>query len=209
MTTWRAPVKRAIAVAMMPIGPAPVISTSSPTTLKASAVWVALPNGSRMAAMSSGIESVSLKGVAAGIARHWAKAPGRWTRAGTAVAEVTAGDVPLARTAIALLQALHFRAELDDAAAILMTHGHRHRNGFLRPGVPVVDVHVGAADRGLGDLDQHVIGADLGLGDVLEPDTGRRPLLDQCFHDSLLSGGCRRGASAEHAELAAHAGEGV
>src|SRR5437762_10392753 len=34
--------------------------------------------------------------------------------AGTTVAAVTAGDVALARNAIALFQALHFRAELDD-----------------------------------------------------------------------------------------------
>src|SRR6266481_2868638 len=94
--------------------------------------------------------------------------------AGTAVAAVAAGNVALARNAVALFKAPHLRAERDDAAAVLMAHGHRHRNGLLRPGVPVVDVHVSAADRGLGDLDQHVVGADLGLGDVLEPDTGRR-----------------------------------
>jgi len=73
-----------------------------------------------------GIESVSLKVLPAGIARYWAKAPGRLTRrrpycgtgggGRTAVAAVTAGDVAFARNAIALLQALHFRAELDDAA---------------------------------------------------------------------------------------------
>src|SRR5919112_1278467 len=55
MTTLRAPMKRTIAVAMMPIGPAPVISTSSPTTSKASAVCTALPSGSRIAAISSAV----------------------------------------------------------------------------------------------------------------------------------------------------------
>src|SRR5215831_7623589 len=78
-TTCRAPVKRAIAVAMMPMGPAPVMSTSSPTMLKARAVCVALPNGSRIEAMSSGIESGSLKVLSAGIARYCANAPGRLT----------------------------------------------------------------------------------------------------------------------------------
>ena len=40
----------------------------------------------------------------------------------------------------------------------------RHGDGLLRPGVPVVDVHVGAADAGPQDLDQHVVDADLGTG---------------------------------------------
>src|SRR5688572_17702697 len=64
---------------MMPIGPAPVISTSSPTRLKLSAVWVALPNGSRMAASSSLMPSGILKALTAGMARYSANAPSRLT----------------------------------------------------------------------------------------------------------------------------------
>ena len=56
-----------MATAMMPMGPAPVINTSSPTMLKARAVCVALPNGSRMLAMSSVIASVSLNALLAGM----------------------------------------------------------------------------------------------------------------------------------------------
>lgn len=52
ITTLRAPACRATAAAMMPIGPAPVISTSSPTRGNDSAVCTALPNGSKIAAMS-------------------------------------------------------------------------------------------------------------------------------------------------------------
>ena len=63
------PCERAIATAMMPIGPAPVISTSSPTRSKDSAVCVALPNGSRIAAMSSLMTSGSLKTLKAGTMR--------------------------------------------------------------------------------------------------------------------------------------------
>ena len=43
MMTLRAPFFLQMAAAMMPIGPAPVTSTSSPTTSNCSAVWVALP----------------------------------------------------------------------------------------------------------------------------------------------------------------------
>ena len=50
MTTWRAPQCFAMPTAMHPIGPAPVMSTSSPSTGKLSAVCTAFPNGSKMAA---------------------------------------------------------------------------------------------------------------------------------------------------------------
>jgi hypothetical protein len=51
-TTNRAPAWRTIADAIRPIGPAPVMSTSSPSTGNASAVCTALPNGSKIAATS-------------------------------------------------------------------------------------------------------------------------------------------------------------
>ena len=42
----------------------------------------------------------------------------------------------------------------------LVADHHRHRDRLLRPGVPVVDMHVGAADPGAQHLDQHVVDAD-------------------------------------------------
>ena len=51
-TTCRAPAYLTIAVAIKPIGPAPVISTSSPRQSKLSAVCTALPSGSKIAAIS-------------------------------------------------------------------------------------------------------------------------------------------------------------
>ena len=44
-------------------------------------------------------------------------------------------------------KAFHVIADALDDADKFMPDDHRHRNGFLRPGVPVVDVNVGAADR--------------------------------------------------------------
>jgi hypothetical protein len=58
-----------MAAAMMPMGPAPVISTSSPTRSNESAVCAALPNGSRMEAMSSGMSSGIGNAFSAGITR--------------------------------------------------------------------------------------------------------------------------------------------
>src|SRR5437588_124111 len=79
ITTYRAPTWRAIAAAMMPIGPAPVMSTSSPTRLNDKAVCVALPKGSKIDARSSEISSGILNALKAGITRYSAKAPSRLT----------------------------------------------------------------------------------------------------------------------------------
>ena len=68
-----------MATAMQPMGPAPVMSTSSPTRSKDRAVWVALPSGSRNAATSSEMSSGSGKAFTAGMARYSAKQPGRFT----------------------------------------------------------------------------------------------------------------------------------
>jgi hypothetical protein len=58
-----------------------------------------------------------------------------------------------------------------------MPHDHRHRDRLLRPGVPFVDVQVGAADAGFADLDEDIIDADLRLRDILEPESALRLLL--------------------------------
>ena len=78
-TTWRAPAWRATAVAISPIGPAPLTSTSSPRTGKASAVWTALPNGSKIAATSSSTPGQWCQTLVIGSATYSAKAPSRPT----------------------------------------------------------------------------------------------------------------------------------
>ncbi len=75
ITTLRAPACRATAAAIRPIGPAPVISTSSPTSGKDSAVCTALPNGSKIAATSSSTGTRCTHTLAAGRATYSAKAP--------------------------------------------------------------------------------------------------------------------------------------
>src|SRR5207344_265680 len=72
---------------------------------------------------------------------------------GAAVAAEAAGDVPLARDAVADAEAAHFLSHLDDLADVFVADLHRHGNGLLRPVVPFPDVNVGAADRGLADPD--------------------------------------------------------
>ena len=57
ITVYRAAACRATAAAMIPIGPAPVTSTSSPSSGNDSAVCTAFPKGSKIAATSNGIVS--------------------------------------------------------------------------------------------------------------------------------------------------------
>ena len=87
------------------------------------------------------------------------------------IAAVSTGDVSLAHHEIAAHKSFHVVTDSINDAGKLVTDGHRHWNGFLRPVVPVVDVHVGTADRRLQHPDQHVIAADLWNRNILEPET--------------------------------------
>src|SRR5207244_8015804 len=89
--------------------------------------------------------------------------------AGQAVAAVPADDVPLAADDLTGAEILDARADLDDPADELVADHERHRDGLLRPGIPVVDVQVGAADAGTQHLDQHVVHADPGNRDLVQP----------------------------------------
>ncbi len=64
---------------MIPIGPAPVISTSSPKTSNCRAVCTALPNGSKMAWTSRGMLGSWAHTFVIGSDRYSANAPGRFT----------------------------------------------------------------------------------------------------------------------------------
>ena len=79
ITTWRAPACRTTAAAISPIGPAPVISTSSPRTGNCNAECTALPNGSKIAATSRSIEGSWCQTFVIGSAMNSANAPGRFT----------------------------------------------------------------------------------------------------------------------------------
>jgi transcriptional regulator with XRE-family HTH domain len=76
----------------------------------------------------------------------------------------------------------HVRAHLHDLPHELVPHHHRHRNGPLRPRVPLPDVQIRAANAGLMHPDQHVVDANLGHGDIREPQPGTGFLFDQRFH---------------------------
>jgi hypothetical protein len=101
---------------------------------------------------------------------------------GAAVAAVAAHDVALGRDAVADAVTGHARAHLHDAPDELVADGEAGLDGALAPLVPLVDVQVGAADRGLLQLDQHLVRADLGHRHFFHPDAGLGVALDQGFH---------------------------
>ena len=87
-----------------------------------------------------------------------------------AVPAATADDVPLAADEVADLEVAHVGADRGRLTDELVADNHRHGNRLLRPGIPAVDVQIGAADPGLPDPDQDVVHTDLRVGYVLEPE---------------------------------------
>src|SRR6266852_1953329 len=102
--------------------------------------------------------------------------------AGAAVAAVPAGDVPLGAHPFTLGEAGHGASDGGHLAGELVADDHRHRDGLLRPRVPVEDVDVGSADGRLAHLDEQVVGPELGDGDLLQPEARLALRLDQRLH---------------------------
>ena len=192
MTTLRAPACRTTAAAMMPIGPAPVMSTSSPSTRNSARCAPRCRRGRR---------SRRRRGRSGGCAaRRWSRARdvlregavpldadahgvgAEVAPAGQAVAATAADDVPLAADQVADVDVGHRSPDLDHLAGELVAEDHRRRDGRLRPGVPGPDVEIGAADARPQDPYQHITGPDGRLRDVLEPEPGLAVPLHECFH---------------------------
>src|SRR5260370_11490526 len=101
--------------------------------------------------------------------------------AGETIAAMSASDVAFADDEIAGREAFHVIANKIDSPDKFVADGHRHRDRFLRPGVPVIDVYVCPADGSFDDPNQHVIATDFGNGNFFQPKTG----LGSAFHDGL------------------------
>ena len=69
-------------------------------------------------------------------------------------------DMPLGTDNLAGVEIPDVGADLDDAADKLVTDDQRHRDRPPRPGVPFVDVQIGAADAGAQNLDEDIVDAD-------------------------------------------------
>ena len=107
------------------------------------------------------------------------------TSAGPAVAAATAYDVAFSRDDIPGGEIGDIRPDFDDSSDKFVPDDHRHGDRFLGPGVPVVDVQVGAADPGLFDFDQAIADSELRKGDVLEFESQAAVVFDESFHGRI------------------------
>jgi hypothetical protein len=105
--------------------------------------------------------------------------------AGAAVAADAADDMAFGRDALPQCIPAHARTHVDDAADELVADDQTRLDHALRPLVPLVDVQVGAADRGLFELDEHLVRPDLGQRHLLHPDALGGLALDQRLHRLL------------------------
>jgi hypothetical protein len=104
---------------------------------------------------------------------------------GQTIAAVSTGDVSLTHHEIAAHKSSHVVADSIHDTGKLVTDSHRHWNCFLCPIIPVVDVHVGTADRRLQHADQHVTPANVWNRHVLQPQTWLALRLHDRFHHFL------------------------
>ena len=102
--------------------------------------------------------------------------------AGQAVAAASADHVAFAADDIAGEKIGDVGADLDDLAHEFMADRQRDGDGLLRPIVPLVNVHVGAADARAMHADQDIVDADAGFPDFFQPEAGLALAFDQRFH---------------------------
>src|SRR3546814_197215 len=103
-----------------------------------------------------------------------------------AIPAIAASDMPFARNAVANSEAADLLPYFHDFTHVLMPHMHGHRDRFGGPIVPVPDMHIGAANRGLADFDQDIVMADGRLVDRCQDQACRRLNFYQCFHQCGL-----------------------
>ena len=166
----------------MPIGPAPVIKTSSPSTGKRQRRMHRIAVGvkdRRDFLVDAGLvlpdvgvrQGNQLRERARTVDAHALGVRAQMAAASEAVAAAPADHVALAADDVTRLEVVDIRAHFDNLAHKLVADRHGDRNGGLRPLVPVVDMQVGPANARVAGPDQHIVHADRRLGNLLEPQT--------------------------------------
>ena len=94
----------------------------------------------------------------------------RWRRPARQLRQRPQTTWPSPQTMVADGEVVDVGADGDDFADELMADGEALFDGGAGPGVPLVDVQVGAADAGVEDANLYVVDAHLGLGNIFEPE---------------------------------------
>src|SRR4029453_11969018 len=111
-----------------------------------------------------------------------------WTQmppSSEAIPTMPTSDVAFGNDEVAAPKTFDVVAHAIHNADKLMANDHRYGNRFLRPCVPVKDVHVRATDGCLQDADEHIIAADCRNRNLLEPETWFRFGFDNRLHRHL------------------------
>ena len=90
--------------------------------------------------------------------------------------------MPFAGNYESWLEVVDMTTDPFDYTDEFMSDHHRRWDNLLRPGIPVEDVQIGAADRGFFQLDQDFIGRRCRDRHLLHPDPFSRFALNQRFH---------------------------
>jgi hypothetical protein len=106
---------------------------------------------------------------------------------GKAVAAAAADDVAFAGDDGSNCKVFDVGADSDDFADELVADGEADGDSRGSPGVPLVDMEVGAADAGVEDANLYVVDADFGLGNVFEPEAAFCAAFYKCLHGECLS----------------------
>src|SRR6266480_6472175 len=104
---------------------------------------------------------------------------------GQTIATMSARDVSLAHHEIVPCKSFHVIANGINNPDKLVADGHRHRNRFLRPGVPVINMHISSTDRCFQNTDEHLVAANSWNGNLFKPETGLRLRLYNGLHHLL------------------------
>jgi hypothetical protein len=141
---------------MIPIGPAPVISTSVGVEDRGNLVRDITGDLESITGRNRqilGKSSVAINSDADRVATKVAPTS-------AAVAAAITGDVALARHSVTNLKAGHGTTNLGNMAKKLMPSRHRDRNSSLCPSIPIIDVQISPADCSLFNLNQQVVRPD-------------------------------------------------
>ena len=107
-----------------------------------------------------------------------------------AVAAAVAGDVTLARDPLTDLQTGDTFTQGSNLTHIFVANGHRGLDMLHRPGIPVVDMDIGAADGGFMNLDQYLTGAGCRHGNLPQFQAGAGLRFDNRIHHHMANTPC-------------------
>jgi hypothetical protein len=114
---------------------------------------------------------------------HAARLHAEMTPSSQTVSTAAAYDMSFSRDEIVDFEIVNIVSNLNDPAYELVTDGHGDGNGLLSPLVPVVNVHIRAADCRLVNLDEDVIDPHFRHRNLFQKDAGLPFGFNQGFHN--------------------------